>query len=224
VTQERLVAMLSSFFGGLALLLAGIGLYGIVAQAVRTRQVEIGLRMALGAPPAGIVRLVLRRVGVLIMVGLALGLAGSLWGAQFVGPLLFQVEARDAVTFAGATGVLVAAGCWPRGCRRGAPPGLILRPYCAKDRNAPSADGLSRSGTCAFADANRDLRPCPRSTARSKISARSQRPRVAVVRAGSAGDRDLAIHVPRHRIRQVRWRGAGDRASSLHHVALRIAG
>ena len=60
--------------------------------------------------PAGIVRLVFRRVGVLIAVGLALGLAGSLWAAKFVGPLLFQVAARDAATFAGAAGVLVAAG------------------------------------------------------------------------------------------------------------------
>ncbi len=110
VTQERLIAMLSSFFGGLALLMAGIGLYGIVAQAVRTRRAEIGLRMALGAQPSGIVGLVLRRVGVLIVVGLALGLAGSLWAAQFVGPLLFQVEARDPTTFAGAAGVLLAAG------------------------------------------------------------------------------------------------------------------
>jgi putative ABC transport system permease protein len=110
VTQERLIAMLSSFFGGLALLLAGIGLYGIVAQAVRMRQSEIGLRLALGAQPAGIVRLVFRRVGVLVVGGLALGLAGSLWAAQFVGPLLFQVEARDPATFAGAAGVLVAAG------------------------------------------------------------------------------------------------------------------
>jgi predicted permease len=110
ITQERLIAMLSSFFGGLALLLAGIGLYGIVAQAVRTRQAEIGLRIALGAQPAGIVRLVLRRVGVLIVVGLAVGLTGSYWSAQFVGPLLFQVQARDPATFLGAAGVLVTAG------------------------------------------------------------------------------------------------------------------
>jgi predicted permease len=110
VTRERLVALLSSFFGGLALLLAGVGLYGIVAQAVRARQAEIGLRMALGAQPAGIVRLVFRRVGVLVVVGLALGLTGSLWAAQFVGPLLFQVEARDPATFVGAAGALVAAG------------------------------------------------------------------------------------------------------------------
>src|SRR6185295_10809270 len=72
-TQERLVAMMSGFFGALALLLAGLGLYGIVAHAVSARRTEIGLRMALGAQAAGIVRLVLRRVGVLIVVGLAAG-------------------------------------------------------------------------------------------------------------------------------------------------------
>ena len=112
VTQERLIAMLSSFFGGLALLLAAIGIYGIVSQAVRTRKAEIGLRIALGAQPTGIVRLVLRRVAVLIVVGLAVGLAGSLWAAKFVEPLLFQVTARDPSTFIGAAVVLVAAGVW----------------------------------------------------------------------------------------------------------------
>ena len=88
VTQERLIAMLAAFFGGLALLLAGIGLYGIVAHAVRARQTEISLRMALGAPPAGIVRLVFRRVGVLIVAGLALGLVASLGAARFVAPVV----------------------------------------------------------------------------------------------------------------------------------------
>ena len=110
VTQERLIAMLSSFFGGLALLLAGIGLYGIVAHAVRARQAEIGLRLALGAQPGGIVRLVFHRVSILVVAGLAVGLSGSLWAAQFLGPLLFQVEARDPATFAAAAGVLVATG------------------------------------------------------------------------------------------------------------------
>jgi putative ABC transport system permease protein len=110
VTQDRLIAMLSSFFAGLALLLAGIGLYGIVAQAVRTRQSEIGLRLALGAQPTGIVSLVLRRVGVLIVFGLALGLAGCLFAARFVTPLLFQVAAHDPATLAGAAFVLVASG------------------------------------------------------------------------------------------------------------------
>jgi predicted permease len=110
MTQERLVAMMSGFFGALALLLAGLGLYGIVVQAVNARRTEIGLRMALGAQATGIVRLVFRRVGVLIAAGLVLGLAGSWWAARFVAPLLFQVEARDPMTFWGTAAVLVAVG------------------------------------------------------------------------------------------------------------------
>jgi predicted permease len=110
VTQERLIAMLSAFFGGLALLLAAVGLYGIVAHAVRARQAEIGLRMALGAAPSSIMRLVLQHVGVLMATGLALGLAGSLWAARFVEALLFQLEARDPLTFASAAAVLAAVG------------------------------------------------------------------------------------------------------------------
>jgi predicted permease len=110
VTQERLIALLSAFFGGLALLLAAVGLYGVVSHAVRARQTEIGLRMALGAAPSSIVRLVFQRVGVLIAAGLAFGLAGSFWAARFVEALLFQLEARDPVTFVGAATVLVAVG------------------------------------------------------------------------------------------------------------------
>jgi predicted permease len=110
VTRERLIAMMSGFFGALALLLAGLGLYGVVAQAVGARRTEIGLRMALGAQPAGIVRLVFRRVGVFIVAGLAVGLAGSWWAARFIAPLLFLVEARDPTTFAGAAAVLIAVG------------------------------------------------------------------------------------------------------------------
>lgn len=110
VTQERLIAMLSAFFGGLALLLAAVGLYGVVAHAVRARRTELGLRMALGAAPSSIVRLVFQRVGVLIAAGLALGLTGALWAARFVEGLLFHLEARDPVTFAGAAAVLVAVG------------------------------------------------------------------------------------------------------------------
>jgi predicted permease len=109
-TQERLIAMMSGFFGALALLLAGLGLYGIVAQAVTARRTEIGLRMALGAQSAGIVGLIFRRVGVLIAAGLALGLAGSWWAARFVAPLLFQVEARDPITFSGTAAVLALVG------------------------------------------------------------------------------------------------------------------
>ena len=108
VTQERLIALVSAFFGGLALLLAAVGLYGVVAHTVRARQREIGLRIALGAAPSSILRLVFARVGVLIAAGLALGVAGSLWAARLVEALLFQLAPRDPVTFAGAAAVLVA--------------------------------------------------------------------------------------------------------------------
>ena len=69
---------------------------------MRTQQGEIGLRLAMGATPSSIVRLALKRVGVLIAVGLVLGVAGGLWAVRFVEALLFQLEARDPVTFAGA--------------------------------------------------------------------------------------------------------------------------
>src|SRR6202040_1827889 len=86
--QERVVATLSGLFGALALLLAGIGLYGVAAYAVARRRTEIGIRMALGAAPAGVVRLVLSRVSSLVGVGVIVGAGISLWASQFVASLL----------------------------------------------------------------------------------------------------------------------------------------
>jgi hypothetical protein len=112
VTQERLVALLSAFFGGLALLLAAVGLYGVVTHGVRERQSEIALRLSLGAAPSSIVGLVFKRVGVLLAIGLALGVGGSLWAARFVETLLFRLEARDPATFGGAAAILVLVGAF----------------------------------------------------------------------------------------------------------------
>ncbi|MEQ1693254.1 MAG: ABC transporter permease, partial [Gemmatimonas sp.] len=67
LAQERLIAMLSGFFGGLSLLLSALGLYGITAYAVIRRRAELGIRMALGASPAGVVRLVMSRTGALVL-------------------------------------------------------------------------------------------------------------------------------------------------------------
>jgi ABC-type antimicrobial peptide transport system permease subunit len=106
VTRERLVAMLSGFFGALALLLAGIGLYGVMSHTVSQRRTEIGVRIALGARPAGIVRLMARRFGGVVLAGLAAGVALSLWAGQFVQALLFQLEASDRWTLGGAVLVL----------------------------------------------------------------------------------------------------------------------
>ena len=110
LVQERILAMLSGFFGALALLLAGLGLYGITWYAVSRRRAEIGIRMALGAAPAGVVRLVLSRLSALLIVGVLAGLSICYWASTFVAPLLYSVEPRDFVTLASAAVVLTAVG------------------------------------------------------------------------------------------------------------------
>src|SRR4029077_1060358 len=99
--QERVIAMLSAFFGGLALLLAGLGLYGVMSYAVSRRRTEIGIRMALGAGPAGAVRLVFLRVALLVGLGVVAGGALSWWAARFLdAQLLFGLQPRDPWTLA----------------------------------------------------------------------------------------------------------------------------
>jgi putative ABC transport system permease protein len=111
VAQERLVALLSSFFGALAIGLAALGLYGVTLYGVRRRRTEIGVRMALGANPAAVVRLVLRRVGWLVGVGIVAGAALSWWAARFVAAsLLYGLQARNLSTFALAAAVLGTIG------------------------------------------------------------------------------------------------------------------
>jgi putative ABC transport system permease protein len=108
--QERLVATLSGFFGGLALLLAALGLYGVTAYAVSRRRAEIGIRLALGAAPAGVVRMVLARVTVLVALGVVVGAGVSIWASTFVSTLLFDLEPRDPVTLTGAVVTLAVVG------------------------------------------------------------------------------------------------------------------
>jgi len=129
--QERIVATLSGFFGALALVLAGLGLYGITAYAVTRRNIELGIRMALGTSPAGIVRLVLSRIALLVGGGVVAGSVVSLWAVSFVGSLLFEIDARDPATFAGAAALLVgvaaAAGWIPARRASRIDPAQVLR-------------------------------------------------------------------------------------------------
>jgi ABC-type antimicrobial peptide transport system permease subunit len=110
LTQERLVAMLSGFFGGLALLLSSLGLYGVTSYAVSRRRTEIGIRMALGAAPAGVIHLVLRRVALQVGLGVIAGAAVSVWATKYVATLLYGLEPRDPTTLVGAALVLATVG------------------------------------------------------------------------------------------------------------------
>jgi len=110
LAQERMVALLAGFFGALALLLAGLGLYGVTAYAVARRRTEIGIRMALGAQPAGVIRLVLSRVAILVGFGIVVGVIASMWASRFVSVLIFGIPPRDPMTLAAAAVVLAAVG------------------------------------------------------------------------------------------------------------------
>ena len=107
VLQEHLMAVLSGFFGALALLLTAIGLYGVMAYAVTQRTHEIGIRMALGAHRASILRLVLRDAAGVLVVGTAAGLLGSIWITRAVKGLLFGLTPNDPVTLALAIASIV---------------------------------------------------------------------------------------------------------------------
>src|SRR5579864_958213 len=108
VAQQRLMAVLSGFFGGLALLLTAIGLYGVMAYVVTQRTHEIGIRMALGAQRRSIVRLVMRDAAIVLLAGIAAGLLGSVWIARLVRQFLFGLTPNDPWTIALAVAAMVA--------------------------------------------------------------------------------------------------------------------
>lgn len=106
VGQERLVARLAGFFGAIAVLLSAIGLYGVTSHAVARRRGEIAIRLALGAQPAAVVRLILTRIALFVLAGTVIGLLGFMWLSRFIAPLLYGLEPRDPVTLAAATVML----------------------------------------------------------------------------------------------------------------------
>ena len=110
LAQERILALLSGFFGGFAVLLAGLGLFGITAYSVSRRRREIGIRMALGADPGSVIRLVLGRVCLVIAAGVVIGAAASMWTTQLTASLLFGLQPRDPVTLALAIATLSGTG------------------------------------------------------------------------------------------------------------------
>jgi ABC-type antimicrobial peptide transport system permease subunit len=110
VTPRRLNAVLVWSFGLLALIIAAVGIAGVLAFSVSTRTNEIGIRMSLGADPARVQRMVLGEGGLLLAIGLGLGLPGALFAARAIRGLLFGVAPYDPATFGIVALVMAAIG------------------------------------------------------------------------------------------------------------------
>jgi len=115
VNQPRFTATLLGLFAAVALLLAAVGIYGVMAYSVAQRTQEIGIRMALGAHPGHIVTMVLRQGMGETALGVTAGLAAALALTGAIEKLLFKIEPTDPLTFAGVVAVLASsafAACW----------------------------------------------------------------------------------------------------------------
>ena len=128
---QRLSAALLAVFGGLALLLSTIGIYGVIAYSVNLRRREMGVRMALGATPGAVRARVLGEGIRLVAVGLACGTVAALAAARLVRSMLFAISPSDALTFIGVPvllGVVALAACWlPSAQATAIDPAVVLR-------------------------------------------------------------------------------------------------
>ena len=107
-SRRRIALIVLSIFGGVSVLLAAIGLYGVIAQGVTQRRQEIGVRVALGATPREMLRLFLRQGLITIAAGLIVGLASAIALSRFIEDLLFGVTPNDQVTLWSVTAILLA--------------------------------------------------------------------------------------------------------------------
>lgn len=101
--SQRLFGWMFSMFGIVALVLASVGVYGVIAYSVSQRTQEIGVRVALGAQPGDVIRLVVRSGAMLALAGIAIGLVGAFGVTRVIQSLLVDVSSRDALSFIGVT-------------------------------------------------------------------------------------------------------------------------
>ena len=117
LSRDRLLATLATFFGGLALLLALIGLYGTMSYNVARRKNEIGIRIALGAARERVIRMIIGEVSIVVVAGLGLGVVLAFAATRLVASFLFGLTASDPLTWIASAGVLlgvaVLAGAVP---------------------------------------------------------------------------------------------------------------
>jgi ABC-type antimicrobial peptide transport system permease subunit len=109
IGTERTMAVVGGFFGALAIVIAGVGVFGVLAFQVARRTNELGIRMALGASRAGMMALVLRDVTAMVAIGVALGAGGAFVSADLARNLVFGISATEPAVLATAAAVLGAA-------------------------------------------------------------------------------------------------------------------
>jgi putative ABC transport system permease protein len=115
IVQERFRTLLMSSFSGIALILAAVGIFGVISYSASQRTHEIGIRMALGAPRQDVLRLILGEGTKLALLGLGAGAVGALWLTHFMTSLLYEISATDPLTFCGVGAVLLGvavAACY----------------------------------------------------------------------------------------------------------------
>ena len=144
LSQRRFAMLLMAIFAGLALVLAMVGIYGVIAYSVTQATQEIGIRMALGARRADVLGMVFGYAGLLIAAGLVIGGAAALGAGRFLASQLFEVKPTDPATFA-------AVAARPAGHRHSPPAPFRRFAPCASIRSSPCAtnsrSGSSRAGT-----------------------------------------------------------------------------
>jgi putative ABC transport system permease protein len=131
LAQKRLTRLLLASFAGLALVLAAVGIYGVMSQLVQQTTHEIGVRMALGASPAAVLRMVLGGTLLMALAGVALGAVAALGATRLMSGLLFGVGATDPATYVGVgallTAVALLAGYVPARRATRVDPMVVLR-------------------------------------------------------------------------------------------------
>jgi putative ABC transport system permease protein len=154
-TQERVLAVLAAFFGVVALLLAGLGLYGVTSQALIARRREIAIRIAIGGPPIRVVSATFARVGAIVMVGIIAGVVLSAWLAKLTASLLYHIQSNDPISLAAAAVAFGVAYLTGRRCSSRASgadgPGPGSAPIRDRFARRPRGSAFSASSMAACA-------------------------------------------------------------------------